>query len=376
MKDKINLKVIFQTFCFIMMFLLLKEAYAEHFFQKHNTWYETIPANPIIAKDSANYVNDILINSNRLYVTYNEWSMPIWQADSNTPITTIEMLSPDKICGSNAIANGWNKVPIPSNAKSAGMDELCQGKSRDGHMIILSHDGKWEWDFYRARNCGDGWKASCIRKRARTIAASEEGIGLGDGSGILPVFQVFPNTYSQDDVMGMPRACGVSAHSQGLITYNDYQKGFIDHAIQFGYNSEKKHTGYFRDYPCLYYGGGTCEREHAMFFGSRLQLNPSYNCNQHSNSLTKMICEALKKYGAIFVINTGPSYNSLYLESTYGKSNFWSGIIENPLPIPINQLKVIEPVCSDCSICPNCTVQKPVEKPEVAPAAPTIIEIK
>ncbi|MEM3036100.1 MAG: hypothetical protein QXS18_04765 [Thermoplasmata archaeon] len=362
---KIKTNLVFSIILFFLIIMNIKEVYPERFFEKNNSWYEPIPANPIIAPNSTAHINDILINSNSLTLVYRDFSYPIWYAKSDTPITTVVMSNPNGVCGSNAIVNEWNKVPIPSNAKSSGMNELCAGNYRDGHMAIISHDGKWIWDFFMARNCGSGWVASCIRKRARTIAASQEEPGVGDGSGVME-----PN-----DNKGGVRACMASALLHGVITYNEYLKGEIDHALAFAYNAEKKVSGgYTTKHPCTTTREGVSMRSGAMYIGQRLQLNPSYDCNQHSNNLTKMICKALKKYGAIFIDNAGIGYNQFYLEDIEGKTNFWSGIIENPLSIPINQMRVVEPVCNDCSVCPNCVDTTPIDT--VPPAPPIIIGIE
>ncbi|MGB9714836.1 MAG: hypothetical protein ACPL1G_00260 [Thermodesulfovibrionales bacterium] len=367
MSTRNNLKTLFRIiFTISLFFFLINETFAERFFEKQNSWYEPIPVNPIIAPNSSAHINDILINGNSLSLVYRNFSYPIWYAKSDTPITTVAMSNPNGVCGSNAIANGWNKVPIPANAKSSGMDELCAGNYRDGHMAIISYDGKWIWDFYRARNCGSGWIADCVRKRARTIEASNEGNFVGDGSGVT----------EPHDNKGGVRACMASSLLHGAITYNEYLNGEIDHALAFAYYAEKKVPGgYTTKHPCTTDREGVSTREGAMYIGQRLQLNPSYNCTQHSNKLTKMICEALKKYGAIFVDNAGVGYNQFYLEDIEGKTDFWSGIIENPLPIPISHMRVIEPVCNDCTICPNC-VESSNQTDTVPPAAPVIIKIE
>lgn len=370
--------------CYVMLFVLtiftVKETFAEQFFEKKNTWDTPIPSNAVIAPQSTNYIKDILSNSNTIQLTYRDWSFPIWRAEASTPVVSVQMANPEGNCGSSALANGWNKIPIPSEAKAAGMDAWCSGstdggksstKNRDMHLVVLSHDGKWEWDLYKARNCGAGWIANCLRKRARTVAASTEGKGMWDGSGVGPVFQPVPNVFSQDDLLGNPRACGQSAHTQGLITYNDYKNGYINHAIMFAYFGEKKLPEHYGHYPCLSYRQGLVDRDNAMYLGRRLQLNPSYDCTQHQNNFTKMVCEALKKYGAIFAINTGAGYNQLYLESIEGKTDFWTNIIQNPLPIPISEFRVVEPVCSDCAVCQNCVTPTPAPPPPPpAPPAP------
>lgn len=65
--------------CFFVMLstFTVEITYAERFFQTHNTWYEKIPANPVLNPNSANYVDRLRNSGNTLGYVTTKWSVPI-----------------------------------------------------------------------------------------------------------------------------------------------------------------------------------------------------------------------------------------------------------------------------------------------------------
>lgn len=285
-----------------------------HFFSGDSIWYEKVPENPKIKSGSENYIDDITFNSNTIGVSYREWSIPVWRAKKETPYLKVNTIN------RHSSSFGWDIVPIPGDAVPAGNSQSVKGKYRDGHMVVISHDEKYEWDFFNAVKHPDGtWSAYTIRKWDL----------LGNGIN------------SPYDLLGSARACPAPL-TQGLITMDEIIKGHIDHAIAFSYWGEKKsyHTGV---YPCEAGREGVSERKWAMQLGYRLQLSPEVNCDKLKlNRMGKIICRAMQEYGMIFVMNSGKGYNNIYAESIDGKPNAWEGIVGDLDAIPLHELRVIE----------------------------------
>ena len=286
---------------------------AQHFFQQHNTWNEKIPNNHEMVANSANYVNDIIINSNRLTISYRDWSVPIWYADENTSYQTVNV---DNQRGPSE----WQNVPIPANAQQAG--------AGDAHMVIISHDNRYAWDFWHARKNSNGsWSCETFRRWDLTT----DGIN------------------SPYDGLGSCRVAPVSL-LRGLIIYKEIQEGYIDHALAFAYWGQKLRSNGDNDiYPCEKANSGINPREWAMHLGYRLQLNPDLDIESLGlNRAAKIIAKALQEYGMIFVENNGKGYNSVYAECLDAKNESWSGIFNSTISnIPLDQLRVVKPVYPD-----------------------------
>ncbi len=302
-----------------------------------------------------------------------------------------------------ATLRGWNIVPMPNGAKGAGQDtRSCPyypqlGSTFDGQLAVLSADGKWIWEFYQARKCDPttlpaqyqndsdalSWHANTVRKRARTASAAAEEPYVWNGSGVAPVTDLGAGLYNQYDDKGSLMACSASAVTHSIITKEDYDSGAIQHALGFIYSGAGPTTNHYGYYPCLRYVTGTKNDIDAntkyMSLGQRIQLNPAYDCVANippTNTgylMSRMVCEAFKKYGAIFVDIGEPNAKGFELESIYGKpTNIWAGLIPNST-LPANvwtQMRIVEPVCSDSSVCLNSTGISPTFD-TTPPARPT-----
>jgi len=314
--------------CFLLIFsaLFIGEAHAERFFQEHSTWYEKIPANPTIAANSAESINDIVSHTSYWGNNDGEYSVPIFHADANTPVTTVTITHTLQSLKDYIISQGWNKVPIPNGALPAGNTASCSGSYRDGHMVVISYDGHWAWDFFQGKKCGSNpWTAKTVRKWDLTT------------NGVI---------YPHDD-HGLFRAAGVPL-THGIVTYDDYLLGVINHALAFDYYQEYSESSYSGIYPAGNYRewiNAGVGRPYALKVGQRLQLNPSYDCNTVTGKLNKMICVALQQYGMIFVDSSSPGYSYVFIEHLNdqpGKS--WSGINVSTFSFPLSQFRVIEPL--------------------------------
>lgn len=286
----------------------------------------------------------------------------------------------------------WNVVPIPTGAKGAGQDERqcpylpTYGSEFDGQLVILSADGKWAWEFYQAYTCpafeGGAWHANTVRKRARTIAASLEEYGVGNGSGISTVTDLGGGNYTQYDELGTIIACSAVALPHHMITREDYNAaiaggsdGTFGHALFFKYSGETPTTPHYGHYPCLKTNTvGTKSNIDAntyyMSFGRRIQIKSGYNCTTNipitdtGYLMKRAICETGKKYGFIFADIGGGAAKATELESSYGRtgtaSPWYNVVLPQSAALPTNvwstsNLQVIEPFCDNSEVCPGCT---------------------
>lgn len=297
---------------------------AQHFFQNHSTWYEKIPENPELVVNSANYVDDIIINSSILTISCREWSVPVWYSDGNTNYLKVITRG-----DSRPAANDWDIIPIPPEARPAA--------AGDGHMVIISHDRRYEWDFYQAtRNGEKDWIATHIRR----WDLMTDGIN------------------SPYDGQGSCRVAPVPL-SHGLINYKEIQEGYIDHALAFAYWGQRLASNGKNDiYPCEKSNGGINSREWALHLGFRLQLNPNLDIESLGlNRAAKIIAKALQEYGMIYVENNGKGYNSVYAECLDAKNESWNAIFDASISkIPIEQFRVVIPIYPDNNMGLSATI--------------------
>jgi len=284
----------------------------DRFFRQNSTWYEKIPDDAQMLErqgcGAEELIADVLSNSKILTISYREWSVPIWYAREDTPMQWVELPRPKG-------PEDWRWVPIPPEAQPASAD--------DAHMVIVSHDLHYAWDFWQAQKHNDGhWSASTFRRWDLT----------GDGIN------------SPYDGMGSSRVAPVPL-LHGLITYDEIvNQGYIDHALAFAYSQAKKDSPGV--YPCETSNNGYCDRACCLWLGFRLQLNPDLDLDSlNLNPASKIIARALQEYGMIFVENNGVGYNSIYAEDLDAKEESWSGILDGSIVnIPLDQFRIVEPI--------------------------------
>jgi len=327
--------------CLIAAFLLIKPAKAllqpivaqsdqlnlsssqsvpAHFFRKYSTWYEKVPENhPLLERGtctSDDFINDVIHNSEVLTFSNDEWSVPVFYADEYTPVQEVVPYSTSSQAAREAIeSNAWNKnVPNPPEAQPAS--------EADGHLVIISHDRRYAWDFFHATKDANGLLSASTIKRWDL-----------NGDGIDQ-----PYTYAGSRVAPVPLL-------HGLMTYDEIvNQGKIEHALAFAYNQAKLGTPGV--YPCVTSNSGLCERECCLWLGFRLQLNPELDLDTLDlNWASRIVAKAMQEYGMIFVENNGVGYNGVYAEDLESKNVSWDGIFEGTiLNIPLDQFRVVEPV--------------------------------
>lgn len=339
---KINLFII----CFLLIFsaFITEKAWAEGFFQQHNTWYQTIPANPQVTTDSSQFLANVAAYDfgNLFAHTDHEYGHPIYFVNKKQAITTVTFGNGGQpVMQAYQQSMRWNHVPIPSNAIPAGNAAACVGEYRDGPLKIIStedrcsdvagnyttkadcetaggHWGLWEWDFFRATECSEGkWVTQQVRKWDLR------------SSGII---------YPWDN-HGGARAIKGGA-TLGVLTWNDMDNAVnhdipIRHAIAFTTRGVKDSTPIYSsvypadsNYSYNYWGYYT------LRVGMRIQLIPpdeqgGFNCDtQITNVAERAICHAMQDYGLIFVDNS--TSNTISFEdlnyNPYGDNRSWTSV--------------------------------------------------
>ena len=305
------------SFSFMLFVLSPELGHAEKFFKTHSTWYEKIPVNPEVMPNSPKYVNFIRSVMNGIAVSKSEWSVPVFYANINTPKYDVIYKTSSQLSREAIANNGWNlNVPIPLEAKQAGYGSSTY---KDGHLVIISYDNKYAWDFFRANV--DGKPLDAYRVKRWDLS--------GDG-----IDQ--PYTYAGARVSPIPLL-------HGLITYKEIQSGYIDHALAFSTHSAK--TGSPGVYPCVTSNSGESADPWAPWLGFRFQLDPTVDINSLGlNEAGRIIAKAMQEYGMIFIENQGPGNNAIYAEDLDHKPESWNGIIGSLGGIPMDKLRVVEPI--------------------------------
>jgi len=250
-------------------------------------------------------------------VAKGQWSVPIFYAVENTPKYDVEYTTSSQASQEAIASNGWNlNVPIPPEAKQAGVDASTY---RDGHLVTISYDKKFAWDFYNA-NVSTNSKSAKVIKR---WDLSGDGIDQ-------------PYTYAGARVSPIPLF-------HGLIIYQEIQDGYIDHALAFSTWSAKR--GSPGVYPCVTSNNGESDDPWAPWLGFRFQLDPNVDINSLGlNRAGRVIAKAMQEYGMIFIENAGPGNNGVYAEDLDNKPESWDGIIGSLSGIPMDKLRVVEPI--------------------------------
>lgn len=314
-------KFLILSSCIVCTLLLLSGVQAQQlripsrFFRLHSTWYEKIPANPSInprSQEIMNYLNSFTASLSK---TYSSFSHPIFYAQSDTPIVTVTGVGPA------AIALGWNKVPIPDEARPAGY-----GLSgyHDGHLIVISADRKYAWEMYQAnRISGTQWTAAILRKW-----------DLENSDGLSTPY----------DFLGAVRLCPAPL-LHGLVTYEEMQRGYIDHAMAVTAHTQA--NPYWAPYPGEKSVGGSDQTrpDSGIVACMRIQLDPSVNIDSLNLSPGgKVVAKALQEYGMIVTDGASKSDFDIYFESMDFRPDGvrWGGQLPDLSNIPKDKLRIVD----------------------------------
>jgi hypothetical protein len=347
-KENLKFKIILSLiFSLAIIFISYNNASAERIFQKDSTWYTPIPANAKLDSKSDYYKQYLIDHTNSFGTEYREWSIPVYYADASIPLRTVTTESG---------AYSW-QVPIADGWRSAGEDDICAGKIRDGYMLIIDKPRGKVWTFRKMYKCsgglpanGDNWTANL----GRWDYISGDGIyrcgSLNTGEGNCAI-----------------RVSGTNL-AHGLIFYNDIVTAKkISHALAYaGPQTRISSYGCLHNYPspenqpsvrcCGMQCGadkGYNESVNVPQLGSRFQLEPSFDCTQYAaNTMLRIMCDAFKTYGAIYAIHSGEGTSAFSGEDLeWDKSRSWSPVLQSPPLEWYNYIRFVLPVCigQECS---------------------------
>lgn len=234
----------------------------------NNYMRSAIPANPVIASNSASLV--ALMGANTPRLNGPQWQITVYGASNADPVYH-PSLSYAKSWGCSVGAEG---IHIPNYATR----ELPA--NGDGWISVYNRDDGTVKSIWQASKSSSGvWKGSCGGVwKANSGGGSETKVtGVGTGAEVQAGF--------------------------GFIQNNELLSGTINHALYFTSTATCK-TGFKA--PAGKTDGsstGTC-----VTMGSRLQLDPSVNCDTLSGASTgeKMICHAMQTYGGYILDSGGP----------------------------------------------------------------------
>ncbi len=328
-------------FIFILFFLvsfvfLPSTVKAERFFGTTSTWYTKVPANPTLYAHSADYIARLVESQNTLLYNKATWSVPIFYATASTPLTNVH--SSTTTAGEMDIL-----VPIPDGALPAGyaLSVLKPGSYvRDSHMSIISADRKWAWDFFRTyKNPTTGaWTSSTWRKW------NLESTG---------VMQPYPPTDTNVTPAGAaaPRVCPTTL-LHGLVTYKEaVTDKVIDHALAFLHGGTVPYADHLLlgrlapVYPCAHpTNSGWHDDQWSPPLGMRFQMDPTIDLDTLGLTETeRVIATALQEYGMIYIENTSPNENSIYLQDLeYETGKTWDGLLGSK--IKLSMFRAVEPI--------------------------------
>lgn len=196
-----------------------------------------------------------------VYANLVEFAIPIYDAEDNTPHTSVSC----RISDWGPCPFAEYSVPIPEDAEPS--------PGSDGAMVVVDHDRRLIFEFWQARREGERWTTS--------FGAVNDLDGSGWG------------TYDN----GFSTASGASRLG-GVIRVDELRRGLIPHALAL--QSDSVCAGVFR--PPAVKTDGTYHGRDCIPEGARLRLDPDVDID--ALDLTpagRVVARALQTYGAYIV---------------------------------------------------------------------------
>jgi hypothetical protein len=291
----------------------------KRFFSDQSFWNTPIACNPgIFARDE--HCRQLLGDYPGLHINVHEWTIPVYQADRDTPrykllpklpdcplsqghlIASLPWLSAEHPTGIHASAQGL--IPIPDHAVPDG--------ENDAHMSVVDLDAGKVYDMWQVRRNPDGaWMTNAA------IAYDLDGPGVFDP-------REFPFLHNNESIHyhGPCRASGVP-NVAGLVMRSEIEQGRIEHKLAFacpvvGLQEFCSPPASWTD---GWLPGGIPE-------GIVMQLSPDLALDSLDlPPAARIIARALQEYGAVLVdYSCGPT---LYAEGLFypGCERSWGSLL-------------------------------------------------
>jgi hypothetical protein len=271
-------------------------------FSADSPWNRQIPAGTAYDPDSDVLAADFG-NQPVLYINMPEWSVAVHPVDSEGVERRFVRPLYEGYYGRGF--GPRKRVPIPDGASPAGPD------GGTAYMVLEDRAAGAAWEMRQAGQDANGaWFAGFGSK-----------IDL-NGSGVNPVGAAANGPHDSTS----PRPSGAPLIA-GLIRVEDVKAGRIDHALAFGYKNVRTDTFVSPASTALKSGPDRPSNAAGLPFGTRIQLDPSYDIeNTKLSPEGKVIARALQEYGAILVDEADGFV--LYAEASPAALSEWNGLLE------------------------------------------------
>jgi hypothetical protein len=296
----------------------------EHPFAASSAWNRAIPADLTLAPNSAGMIRH-LSSGGHYNVTNGAWGQfgaPVFYADASTPRYT---------WGSCGPLTG-KQVPIPPGSHEA----QGPGASGDHKYIVIDTSTKLVYDLWGA----DVEGRDCIKWGYEGYGIIESLTTANDGApGING--EKAPTGASTSSLAGLLRAYDVT-HLDADGTYGHALQGSSMYGAKGRWVSPATSSD------------GPDTSPDAIPQGSRLQLNPSFNCGAISVPGIRAYCRTAQKYG-IILMDTSPVHAlTIYQEDVKDNlpstgnpfaGGYWGTDADWPslASVPLNQFRVVAP---------------------------------
>jgi hypothetical protein len=283
-------------------------------FDAAGPWNSPIPANVAVLSNSATYVNAITDNNLPLTSDPDQYAIPVYYFNAQTPRRTVKFSgyfsaydSGDNSRVSPGYAATVSNIPIP--------DTAVQSPGSDGQIVLWDPTTGVEWSLWQFERTASG----------SYIATN--GVRYSTNAGNMGRFA--------DGKAG--RGAG-TPYSAGLVRGWEMAQGHIDHALAFAYTGPSKGIVY----PAAKSDGGGVTGVDAPE-GTRFQLDPSLTeADFQAWGLApeaKVIARALQRYGMYVIDNSGSS--KIYLEDRL-TANWPAAITRNlTAKIPLSRFRAV-----------------------------------
>jgi hypothetical protein len=200
-----------------------------------------------------------------------EWSVPLYRVPRDQTTVRVILDAPH----APALQKAFDAVPIPPGAKPA--------VGTDAKLVIWQAATDKLWEFWRASHEPDGWHA--------------------DWGGATQDVSEASGYYGPRSWPGAKPWWGDSAASMGvvggLITIEDLERGFVNHALQVGIPNPRASVFAWPAQRT----DGLSQDPLSLPEGAHLRLDPSLDLSElQMPRVTRLIAQAAQRYG-IFVIN-------------------------------------------------------------------------
>jgi hypothetical protein len=294
-------------------------------FSASSAWNRPIPANPALASNSAGMIQR-LSSGGHYNVTNGAWGQfgaPVFYADSSTPRYT---------WASNCGPISGKQVPIPQGSHEA----QGPGASPDHKYIVIDRSTKLVYDIWGAdvegRDCRKwGYQGYGVIESLTTANDGAPGIN-GEKA---------PTGASTSSLAGLLRAYDAT-HLDADGTYGHALQGSSMYSAKGRWASPATSSD------------GPDSSPDAIPQGSRLQLDPSFNCGAIGTPGVRAYCRTAQKYG-IILMDTSPIHAlTIYQEDVKDNppaggnpfaGRFWGTDADWPslASVPLNQFRVVAP---------------------------------